>query len=307
MSALIKTASPRFPVGEVVLFRSLFALAVLAAWLAWRGEFPHALHTSRKLGHIGRSIAGSGGMFANFIALSLLPLADATALTFATPLIVVPLAALTLGETVRFYRWAAVALGFVGVIVMLSDHLGEGLGDSAAAARSSMGAMIALAGAVSSAVAMIQTRRLTQSEPTGAIVFYFSSLTAAASAALLMVAALWPAEAPGAAFMAGQRFVAPSPGEFVLLGSIGVLGGTGQILMTHSYRFADASVIAAFDYVAMIWAAALGYALFAETPSPRILSGAVIVAGAGVFVLWREHSARRIRLAAALATPGETL
>ena len=305
MSALIKTASPRFPVGEVVLFRSLFALAVLVAWLAWRGEFPHALHTRRKLGHIGRSIAGSGGMFANFIALSLLPLADATALTFATPLIVVPLAALTLGETVRFYRWAAVALGFVGVVVMLSDHLGEGLSDSAAA-RSSMGAMIALAGAVSSAVAMIQTRRLTQSEPTGAIVFYFSSLTAAISAALLMVAALWPAEAPGAAFMAGQRFVAPSPGEFVLLGSIGVLGGTGQILMTHSYRFADASVIAAFDYVAMIWAAALGYALFAETPSPRILVGAAIVASAGVFVIWREHSARRIRRAAALAMPAET-
>ena len=307
MSALIKTASPRFPVGEVVLFRSLFALAVLVAWLAWRGEFPHALHTRRKLGHIGRSIAGSGGMFANFIALSLLPLADATALTFATPLIVVPLAALTLGETVRFYRWAAVALGFVGVVVMLSDHLGEGLSDSASAARSSMGAMIALAGAVSSAVAMIQTRRLTQSEPTGAIVFYFSSLTAAISAALLMVAALWPAEAPGAAFMAGQRFVAPSPGEFVLLGSIGVLGGAGQILMTHSYRFADASVIAAFDYVAMIWAAALGYALFAETPSPRILVGAAIVASAGVFVIWREHSARRIRRAAAVAMQAETL
>ncbi len=305
MSALIKTASPRFPVGEVVLFRSLFALAVLVAWLAWRGEFPHALHTRRKLGHIGRSIAGSGGMFANFIALSLLPLADATALTFATPLIVVPLAALTLGETVRFYRWAAVALGFVGVVVMLSDHLGEGFGDSSAAQRSSMGAMIALAGAVVSAAAMIQTRRLAQSEPTGAIVFYFSSLTAAISAALLAVAALWPAQVPGAAFLAGQRFAAPSAGEFVLLGSIGVLGGIGQILMTQSYRFADASVIAAFDYVAMIWAAALGYALFAETPSPRILSGAAIVAAAGVFVLWREHSARRIRRAAPAAAPGE--
>ena len=305
MSALIKMASSRFPVGEVVLFRSLFALAVLVAWLAWRGEFPQALHTRRKLGHIGRSIAGSGGMFANFVALSLLPLADATALTFATPLIVVPMAALTLGETVRFYRWAAVALGFVGVVVMLSDHLGEGLGNSAAG-RSSLGAMIALAGAASSAVAMIQTRRLTQSEPTGAIVFYFSSLTAAISAALLVVAALWPAQALGAAFLAGQRYVAPSPSELVLLVSIGVFGGVGQILMTHAYRFADASIIAAFDYVAMIWAAALGYALFAETPSPRILSGAAIVAAAGVFVLWREHSARRIRRAAAAAMGDET-
>ncbi|MGD0185864.1 MAG: DMT family transporter [Roseiarcus sp.] len=305
MSAMIKIVSPVFPVGEVVLFRSLFALAVLAAWLASRGEFPRALHTRRKLGHIGRSIAGSGGMFANFAALSLLPLADATAFTFAAPLMVVPLAALTLGETVRFYRWAAVGLGFVGVVVMLSDHLGEGFGDPAGAAGASLGAGIALAGAACTAVAMIQTRRLTRSEPTGAIVFYFSSLTAVVSAALIALAALWPADAAGAAFLAGQRWVAPSAGEFVLLGSIGVLGGGGQILMTASYRFADASIIAAFDYVAMIWAAALGYALFAEAPSPSILLGAAIVAGAGVFVLWREHSARRIRRAAAAAMGGE--
>ena len=131
---MIKIVSVRFPVGEVVLFRSIFAMATLVVWLARRGEFPRALHTRRKLGHIGRSIAGSGGMFANFIALSLLPLADATAFTFATPLLVVPMAALTLGETVRPYRWAAVALGFVGVLVMLSDHLGEGFGRPAGAA-----------------------------------------------------------------------------------------------------------------------------------------------------------------------------
>ena len=88
MSALIKAASTRFPVSEVVLFRSLFALMVIAGWLGWRGEFPRALHTRRPLGHIGRSLAGSVAMFATFIVLALLPLADATAFTFATPLIV---------------------------------------------------------------------------------------------------------------------------------------------------------------------------------------------------------------------------
>jgi drug/metabolite transporter (DMT)-like permease len=186
---------------------------------------------------------------------------------------------------------------------MLSDHLGEGLGGPAAA--SSMGALIALAGAASSAVAMIQTRRLTRSEPTGAIVFYFSSVTTAISAVLLVVAALWPAELPGAAFLAGQRFAAPSAGEFALLAAIGVLGGGGQIFLTQGYQFADASVIAAFDYVAMIWAAALGYGLFAETPSPLILCGAAIVAAAGVFVLWREHLQRRIRRTAAAAALNE--
>ncbi len=168
MSAIIKSVSVRFPVGEVVLFRSIFAMATLVVWLARRREFPHALGTRRKLGHIGRSLAGSGGMFANFIALSLLPLADATAFTFATPLLVVPMAAMTLGETVRPYRWVAVGLGFLGVLVMLSDDLGQGGG---ATAGYSLGAAVALAGAFCSAVAMIQTRRLARSEATGAIVF----------------------------------------------------------------------------------------------------------------------------------------
>ena len=301
MSALIKAASTRFPVSEVVLFRSLFALMVIAGWLGWRGEFPRALHTRRPLGHIGRSLAGSVAMFATFIVLALLPLADATAFTFATPLIVVPMAAFALGEIVRPYRWAGVAIGFVGVIVMLSDHLGEG--PDAPAPHRTLGVAIALGGAVSAAVATIQTRRLTDSEPTGAIVFYFSTLTAILSAGLLLAPALWPADALGGAFAAGQGFVAPNAGEVLVLAAIGLLGGAGQILMTSSYRFADASIIAAFDYVAMIWAAALGFLFFQETPTPRILLGAALVAAAGIFVVWREQSVRRIRSSSARLGP----
>ena len=126
MSTIIKLAAPVFPVAEVVFFRSVFAMVVLAAWLAMRGEWPSALRTSRPLGHFGRSVAGSCGMFANFAALSLLPLADATAFTFATPLMVVPLASLVLGEEVRLSRALAVAVGFAGVLVMLCGHLGQG-------------------------------------------------------------------------------------------------------------------------------------------------------------------------------------
>ncbi len=296
MAAIIKAVAARYPVGEVVLFRSLFALVVLVAWLASRGEFPAALHTRRPLGHIGRSLIGTGGMFANFVALALLPLAAATAFTFATPLIVVVLAALLALETVRIYRWAAVAVGFIGVIVMLSEQLGDGVGDLAAPSLATIGAIVALGGAVASAGAMIQTRRLTKSEATGAIVFYFSLLTGVFSALVLAVAALWPAGAPGAAFIAGQRFAAPSGIDLLLLAGVGLLGGAGQIMMTHSYRFADASVIAAFDYTSMLWALALGVTLFDETPSPRILSGAAIVIASGGFVLWREHRLRVLRL-----------
>jgi drug/metabolite transporter (DMT)-like permease len=114
------------------------------------------------------------------------------------------------------------------------------------------------------------------------------------SAIVLGVAALWPTGAPGAAFAMGQRFVAPSPIDFLMLALIGFLGGAGQIMMTHSYRYADASVIAAFDYTAMIWAVALGLLLFGEAPSARILAGAAIVVASGIFVLWREHRMRRI-------------
>jgi drug/metabolite transporter (DMT)-like permease len=306
MSAIIKTVSVRFPVGEIVLFRSVFAMATLVLWLARRGEFPRALRTRRKLGHVGRSIAGSGGMFGSFIALSLLPLADATAFTFVSPLLIVPMAAMALGETVRPYRWAAVGVGFAGVLVMLSDDLGHGAGATAAAGYAA-GAAVALCGAACTAVAMIQTRRLARSEATGAIVFYFTTVTAAISAILLLLAAFWPSGAPGADFLAGQTFVAPGALEFCLLASIGLLGGAGQILMTHSYRFADASIVAAFDYVSMIWAATFGYAFFAETPSAAVLAGAAIVTAAGVFVLWRERPRRGVRPVAAAAAPVEVI
>jgi drug/metabolite transporter (DMT)-like permease len=293
MAALIKIAAPVFPVSEVVFFRSIFAMATLAAWLASRGEWPAALRTTRPLGHIGRSLAGACGMFANFIALALLPLADATAFTFATPLIVVPLASIVLGEQVRLARAAAVAAGFVGVLVMLSGHLGEG-------APSRVGAIVALFGAGSAAVAMIQTRRLTKSEATGAIVFYFSSVTAVISLILLVTAAVWPESGAFAGLAAGQRFVVPTPLEFAGLAAIGLLGGCGQIMMTHCYRFADASVVAAFDYVSMVWAAALGYLVFNETPTPSVLTGSGVVVAAGIALLWREHQARRIGLASSL-------
>ena len=263
MSALIKIAAPTYPVAEIVFFRSVFAMATLAAWLASRGEWPSALRTTRPFGHIGRSLAGSGGMFGNFVALALLPLADATAFTFVTPLAVVPLAAVVLGEEVRLARTAAVAAGFVGVLVMLSGHLG--LAEAGAGSR--VGVTAALMGATAAAVAMIQTRRLTQSEATGAIVFYFSSVTAILSLGMLIAATAWPDRGALAAMAASQRFVAPGAADFAGLAAIGLLGGGGQILMTHCYRFADASIVAAFDYTSLIWATALGYLLFAEAPT----------------------------------------
>jgi drug/metabolite transporter (DMT)-like permease len=286
MSAMIKTVGSNFPVGELVFFRSLFALPVLIVWLIGRGEFPRAIHTSRVLGHIGRGIAGSCGMVASFWALRLLPLPDATAFGFASPLMVVVLAALVLGERVRAYRWSAVAIGFLGVLVMLSSQWAQS--HSGGIPTNRLGALVALTSALFSAMATIQTRRLTLSEGTGAIVFYFSLTTTFFGLLSGLLPLVWPKDAPLAPFVAGQAWQMPAASEGTLLVVLGSLGGLGQILMTHSYRYADASVIAPFDYTSMLWALLIGLFILDEEASFSILIGAAIVAAAGIFVIWRE-------------------
>lgn len=285
MSAGVKFLAGSYPLAQVVFARSFFALIVLILWLMWRGEFPRAIYTKRLWGHVGRCVIGSTGMFLGFLSLALLPLADATALGYVAPLMTVVLAALLLGETVRVYRWSAVALGFAGVVVMLYDHIGGAPGED-----SLYGVMAALGGALCSAAATIQTRRLTQTEQTGAIVFYFSLITTLAGFFAMMSGFVVPAGFPGADILAKQVPVMPvsllDAAVFVL---IGVFGGIGQILMTASFRHADASIIACFDYTSMIWAVLLSMALFSQAPSANILLGAAIIAVSGIFVIWREQ------------------
>jgi drug/metabolite transporter (DMT)-like permease len=126
MSAGIKHVSAAYPTGEIVFFRSAFAIAPLLAWLLWRGDLVDAVRTSNIGGHLLRGIVSSCGMFAGFVALAYLPLSDAVAIGYASPLIVVALAALILKERVRAYRWTAVAVGFIGVLFMLMPQLDAG-------------------------------------------------------------------------------------------------------------------------------------------------------------------------------------
>ncbi len=111
------------PVGQSVFFRSAFAIIPVVLIYAWRRELMSAVVTSRPLGHLGRGAISVAGMFLNFAALARLPLVDATAISFAAPLITVAFAAWFLGERVRIYRWSAVAVGFIGVVVMLWPYL----------------------------------------------------------------------------------------------------------------------------------------------------------------------------------------
>lgn len=286
MSATLKTLMIRYPVGEVVFFRSAFAILPLLLWLKWRGDLVNAVKTRNVVGHFKRGFIGTSGMYLGFAALSYLPLHDAIAIGYASPLIVVILAALLLNEKVRAYRWTAVAVGFVGVLIMLSPYLKIETFSGDLSAGPTLGALCALAGAFCSAGAMIQVRRLTATEKTGAIVFYFFILASALSLCTIVF---------------GWRM--PDAMDWALFIVAGILGGIGQILLTQSYRHADTSVIAPFEYTTMIWALLFGWIMFGDLPTVTMLTGAAIVAATGLFIVWREHQLGLLRTKEFQAAP----
>ena len=272
MSAQVRYVGESLPLGQVVFFRSACAIIPVVLIYAWRRELAAAVLTNRPLGHVGRGLISVVGMFLNFAALSRLPLVDATAISFAAPLITVAFAALFLGEHVRIYRWSAVTIGFVGVLVMLWPHFNIEHFAIAGSVSGAIGALCAVGGAVTNAGSVIQTRRLTTTETTSSIVFYFSLICAIAGLATLPFG-----------------WITPTSGQLAALICLGIFGGLAHILLTESYRYAAASVVAPFDYTAMVWAFLLGYVFFKEVPTLPVYIGSGIVAAAGLFVIYRER------------------
>ena len=265
MAIVGRSLGDAIPVGEVVFFRAAFAFVPLLAWMAFRRIPLSSLRTAYPLLHARRATTGVLAMFTYFSALVYLPVADLTAIGFASPLIVVILAALVLGETVRIYRWSAVATGFIGVLIMLLPHLSGEI-------QSGWGVMFALANAVLVAFTMIFIRSMSHTEPALTIAFYFQLSSAVIGALTLLFA-----------------WVTPNPSQLLALIALGVLGGIGQLLMTTSYRHAPASTLASFEYAAMIWAVLLGWLVFGEAPATEVYIGAAIVFASGVFIAWREQ------------------
>jgi drug/metabolite transporter (DMT)-like permease len=271
MGALVRSLGDAVPLGQVVFFRSAFAALPVVVIYAWRRELRAALYTNRLGGQFVRGTLGAAGMFLNFAALARLPLADVTAILFASPLITVALAAMFLKERVRVYRWSAVIVGLLGVVVMLMPHLSVGAVATMTAAGA-IGALCAATAAFTNAGAVIQTRRLTDTETNSSIVFYFSVFCTLAG--LLT----WP-----------FGWIVPTFPQLAALVMVGVIGGVSHLILTESFRFAPASVIAPFDYVSMLWAFILGYILFGELPDEYTIGGAAVVIAAGLFVIWRER------------------
>jgi len=220
-----------------------------------------ALRTKRLHQHITRSVLQFVSMICIFTAFGLMPLADAVAITFASPLFLTMLSIPLLGEQVGIYRWSAVIVGFVGVLVMVQP--GPGLLHS--------GALFPLANALINACVTIAIRRMTLTEASTTLVFYQTLVTGVI--ALVLVPFFW---------------VTPDFVDLMLFSATGLLSGIAQFWWMQGCRYVPAAVAAPFSYTSMIWSLALGYLVWSDVPSAAVFAGATIVIASGLYILYRE-------------------
>lgn len=270
MSAIIKGAEG-VPVGQLIFFRSAFALLPVFLILGLRGELIVGFKTSRLGSHIARGVLGTTGMLLIFFGLTRLPLPEATTINYATPLFIVIFSAVFLRERIRFFRWSAVVVGLIGVIIIMWPRLTflSGEGDWGPQAE---GAIAAFVACMVSATAMLTVRNLVKTERSATIVIYFSLVSTVIGLASLPFG-----------------WVALSWEEALVLVAAGIAGGIGQILLTESYRHADLTTVAPFEYSSMILAIVIGFLVFQEIPTIEMLIGGTIVTAAGIFIIYREH------------------
>lgn len=287
MASCIKAAG-QVPPGQIIFFRSFFAVFPILAMLAWRRELATALTTQRPLNHVLRGVVGVASMGLGFFALTRLPLPEAITLNYAQPLLVVVISALFLGEQIRVYRWTAVVVGLIGVIIISWPRLTLFSSDAAITGPETAGVLAALAAAAISAVALLLVRNLVSTERTATIVLWFSLTASVAGLLSLPLGWAWL-----------------TPTQAVLLISAGVCGGIAQIFMTESYRYAEASTVAPFEYTSIVLGVLVGYFAFGDLPTAHMLIGGAIVVGAGIFIIWREHRLGIARAAARKVTPSQ--
>lgn len=275
MAACVKYLGSDMPAGEIIFVRGVISLPVLAL-IAWKVESLDLLKTGNWGSHAMRSLMGTGAMFCWFTALTLIPLAEFTAITFTAPMFVTVLAMVFLGEHIHRYRWTALGIGFVGVLIMIGPYLSFSSG-------STLGIGISLLAAVFAAFAMIILRSMSGHgrEHAITITFYFSLTTMVCAA--LTVPLGW---------------AAPTALQWMVMVLAGLFGVFGQLLMSYSYRYAEASTIAPLDYTTLLFAVAYGYFIFDELPGISTWVGAPLVMVSGLIIFWREYkvlsgSARR--------------
>lgn len=264
MGVLAKLATETVSLAEVVFFRNAFGMLAPFLIIASRGRW-ELLMTRRLPGHITRATIGVTAMVLTFWALHLLPLPDATALSFTSPLFLTALSWPVLGEKVGPHRWGAVIVGFLGVLILARPS-----GDIINA-----GFLVAISAAFATAMAGLMLRQLGRTESAATTAFYFALFATLYS--LLPLPFFWST---------------PSWKELALLIGMGSIGGLGQHFMTRAYAMAPAAVVGPFTYISIVWACLFGWLIWNDTPDVYVLTGTSIVIASGLYILYRETRKR---------------
>lgn len=260
MVALIKLAGQRLPVTQILFVRQLGMTIMLLPFLI--KTFPASLKTDHLNLQLGRIVLALIAMLTGFTAVVNMPLADATAIAFAKSFFVTIFAVIFLKETVGLYRWSAVFVGFIGVLVMVRPGT-DGF---------SLYGLLAIVGAASAGMVMVIIRKLTRVDSPITILAY-----QAIGVGLIM------------AIPALLQWVTPTPAEWLLLAGIGVVSYYAQKANILAYSYGEASLLASLDYIRLLYATVFGWMLFSELPSKSTWVGAAIIIVASVYTVYRER------------------
>jgi drug/metabolite transporter (DMT)-like permease len=271
-SAMIRLLSTQIESVQTAFFRAVISVILLLPMIAAGRVKPW--HSKRIAGHFWRTAMGTASMVLGFYAVSMLPLADATAIAFSQPLFSVVVAALIVGEKVRWRRWSATIIGFAGVLIMVRP--GEG--------SLQLGALVALANAAAVAVSILLVKRLSDSETPLMILTQFAIF----STILLTVPAIlvwrWP-----------------DLWGWVLAFGIALSATVGQYFWVQAFKSGEMSAVAPFEYMRLPFAVFVGWLIWGEMPVIWTYVGASIVIGSALYIAHREHQLARERRRAALA------
>ena len=274
VNAIVKWELALYPVGEVAFLRSLFALVAVAALILPRTGFT-VLRTRRYREHLQRGLSQFGSMSCMMLAFRALPLGSAIAISFSAPLFTTLLSIVVLKEKVGVHRWSALVVGFVGVLVV--THPGAG--------TVTWGAFFALANAVLISSVAVSIRRMSATESTETLTLYQMSVITLCTLFLLPLGFSWPDWL-----------------DLLGLAAAGAGNGVAQYWWTRSLSLAPPSAVVPFNYLSLVWAAILGFAIWGDVPTPTLLAGSAIVVASGLYILWRE-TIRRARPAVPAAPP----
>jgi drug/metabolite transporter (DMT)-like permease len=263
MTVFIKLAGDRgISTPELMFWRQVFALPVVLGFIAFTGGFS-MLRTSRFSLHATRTLVGLFGMALTFSSYMMLPLAEATTLGFTVPIFATIFAALILREKTGWHRWGAVIAGFIGVLIVVQPGSGH---------IPALGVVVGLSSAFMIAMLSLLIRQLGKTENAATTVFYFTALSV-------------PVLAP---FLYWYGTAHELDGWLVLI-SVGVIGGAGQIAFTASLRYAPVSTVVSMDYISLLWSTLFGWWIWQQLPTQYTWIGAPIIVASGLYIAFREH------------------